>query len=127
MVNPAGAPVVAPPVTLMSMYSCPEPPHESSGVDMVGFTEADPDVLLRNITATAITANPSIAKASVSRLQYFLIVLLMIFLSPLQDRFIPIAGAQNDRPDRRRIGTEVDAELKSKRGASRPASRTKVQ
>src|SRR5438132_5362507 len=52
-----------------------------SGVDMVGFPEADPGVLLRNITATAITANPSNAKASVSRLQYFLIVLLMTFLS----------------------------------------------
>src|SRR6266545_2236372 len=94
---------------------------------MVGFPEADPGVLLRNITATAITANPSIAKASVSRLQYFLIVLLMIFLSPFQDRFLPIGEAQNDRQDRRRIGTEVYAELKSKRRASRPASRTKVQ
>jgi len=71
------------------------------GVDMVGFTEADPGVLLRNITATAITANPSIAKASVSRLQYFLIVLLMSFLLLFRNRFIPVSEAQNDRQNRR--------------------------
>ncbi|OLD26013.1 MAG: hypothetical protein AUJ04_06730 [Acidobacteria bacterium 13_1_40CM_3_55_6] len=60
---------------------------------MVGFTEAEPGVLLRNITATAIRANPSIAKANASRLQYFLIVLLMTHLLLFRTGF-PVGEAQ---------------------------------
>jgi hypothetical protein len=55
------------------------------GVDIFGLAAAEPGVLLRNIAATAITANPSIVKASVSRLRYFLIVFLMTFHSPLSE------------------------------------------
>src|SRR5437016_8498364 len=82
------------------------------GVDMVGFTEADPGVLLRNITATAITANPSIAKASVSRLQYFLIVLLMTFLLLFRTGLVQAVKPKTTGKTGRGIGTEAYAEPK---------------
>ena len=98
------------------------------GVDIVGFTEADPGVLLRNITANAITANPSIAKASVSRLQYFLIVLLMIFLSPFQNRFIPSVEPKTTGKTGGALGLKVMLNLNPNEGpVSRRAPRTRVQ
>ena len=84
--KPAGRPV--PPlgaVTEISIDDCVDPAHAIVGVVIFGLP-ADASVLLRNRTAITAVAQARMAKASVSRLQYFLIVLLMIVLSPFRNR-----------------------------------------